>query len=51
MKRLVVAALAKIDKAMDEVLYRPAVVKAFAWLPRRPVEPPLSLYVYVGPAR
>ncbi len=27
-------ALAKTDEVFDEVLYRPAVVKAFAWLPR-----------------
>ena len=27
-------ALAKVDEALDELLYRPAVVKAFAWLPR-----------------
>jgi hypothetical protein len=29
-----VLALAKVDEALDEVLYRPAVVKAFSWLPR-----------------
>jgi hypothetical protein len=29
-----VVAIAKVDEALDEVLYRPAVVKAFAWLPR-----------------
>jgi hypothetical protein len=34
MKRAVVATLAKVDEALDEVLYRPAVVKAFAWVPR-----------------
>jgi hypothetical protein len=34
MKRLVVAALAKADEVIDEVLYRPAVVKVFVWLPR-----------------
>lgn len=26
--------IAKVDEALDEVLYRPAVVKAFGWLPR-----------------
>ena len=34
MRRLLVAALARADLLVDEVLYRPAVVKAFAWLPR-----------------
>ena len=34
MRRLLVLALEKADEALDEVLYRPAVVKAFAWLPR-----------------
>jgi hypothetical protein len=34
MKRAVVIALAKADHGFDEVLYRPAVVKAFSWLPR-----------------
>ena len=34
MKRLVVRTLAKVDEGLDEVLYRPAVVKAFVWLPR-----------------
>jgi hypothetical protein len=29
-----VVGLAKVDGALDEVLYRPAVVKAFAWVPR-----------------
>ena len=33
-KRIVVRALALADEAVDEVLYRPAVVKAFMWLPR-----------------
>jgi hypothetical protein len=33
-KRVVVRALAKIDEALDLVLYRPAVVRAFLWLPR-----------------
>jgi hypothetical protein len=27
-------AIAKLDEAVDELLYRPAIVKAFAWLPR-----------------
>ena len=26
--------MAKADQALDEVLYRPAVVKPFQWLPR-----------------
>ena len=26
--------MAKVDEAVDEVLYRPAVVKAFRWIPR-----------------
>lgn len=34
MRRTLVHGLAKADQALDEVLYRPAVVKAFAWLPR-----------------
>ena len=34
MKRAIVVGLAKVDGALDEVLYRPAVVKAFAWVPR-----------------
>jgi len=34
MRRTVVMALARADEALDEVLYRPAVVKAFEWLPR-----------------
>lgn len=34
MKRTVVAALAKLDEAIDEVRYRPLVVKVFAWVPR-----------------
>ena len=33
-KRMVVVALAKVDEAIDEVLYRPAIVKAFLWMPR-----------------
>lgn len=32
--RAVVAVLEKVDEGVDEVLYRPAVVKAFTWLPR-----------------
>src|SRR5438477_1695384 len=34
MRRLVVKALEKTDEALDWVLYRPAVVKAFLWVPR-----------------
>lgn len=34
MKRALVRALEIACRAMDEVLYRPAVVKAFAWVPR-----------------
>lgn len=34
MKRVTVRVLAKVDEVVDEVLYRPALVKAFAWLPR-----------------
>ncbi len=34
MKRAVVQSLALVDEAIDEVLYRPAVIKAFSWLPR-----------------
>ena len=34
MKRIVVVVLAKVDEVLDVVLYRPAVVKAFLWLPR-----------------
>jgi hypothetical protein len=33
-KRSVIRALALVDEALDEVLYRPAVVKAFMWVPR-----------------
>jgi hypothetical protein len=33
-KHASVVALAKIDEALDELLYRPAIVKAFGWLPR-----------------
>jgi hypothetical protein len=34
MKRTVVVVLAKLDGALDGVFYRPAVVQAFAWIPR-----------------
>ena len=34
MKRIVVVGLAKMDEVLDAVLYRPAVVKTFLWLPR-----------------
>jgi hypothetical protein len=34
MKRFLVVALAKVDEALDAVLYRPAVVKATMWMPR-----------------
>ncbi len=34
MKRIVVGVLARVDEGLDEVLYRPAVVKAFSWVPR-----------------
>jgi len=34
MKRGLVVLLSKLDEGLDEVLYRPAVVKAFRWLPR-----------------
>src|SRR5262252_3625131 len=34
MRRFVVQALAKADGLVDEVLYPPAVVRAFRWLPR-----------------
>jgi hypothetical protein len=33
-KRAMVVGFAKVDGAIDAVLYRPAVVKAFAWVPR-----------------
>lgn len=33
-KRAAVIVLAKADEVLDAVLYRPAVVNAFAWLPR-----------------
>src|SRR5438034_5739178 len=34
MKRGLVVLLSKLDEGLDEVLYRPAVVRAFRWLPR-----------------
>jgi hypothetical protein len=34
MKRLIVKTLEATDEALDFVLYRPAIVKAFVWLPR-----------------
>lgn len=34
LKRTLVVALAKADGGLDELLYRPAVVRAFMWLPR-----------------
>jgi hypothetical protein len=34
MRRAVVVGLARLDELLDEVLYRPAIVKAFSWLPR-----------------
>jgi hypothetical protein len=34
MRLLLVRVLAMVDEALDEVLYRPAVVKVFSWLPR-----------------
>jgi hypothetical protein len=34
MKRLLVRTLAKMDQGLDEILYRPAIVKAFVWMPR-----------------
>jgi hypothetical protein len=33
-KRSLIRAMALVDEALDEVLYRPAVVKAFMWVPR-----------------
>jgi hypothetical protein len=33
-RRSIVIAMVRADEALDEVLYRPAVVKAFMWLPR-----------------
>ena len=33
-KRALVGTMAKVDEALDWALYRPAVVKAFGWLPR-----------------
>lgn len=34
MRRAVVISIAKLDEAIDEVLYRPAIVRAFKWVPR-----------------
>lgn len=34
MKRRIVISLERIDRALDWVLYRPALVRAFLWLPR-----------------
>ena len=34
MKHVLVVVLAKFDEAIDWLLYRPAVVKAFLWVPR-----------------
>ncbi len=34
MKQGVVGTLAKVDEALDKLLYRPAIVKAFVWIPR-----------------
>lgn len=34
MKGVLIRVLARADEALDAVLYRPAVVKAFIWLPR-----------------
>ena len=34
MKRAIVAGLEKLDEAIDEIAYRPTVVKAFMWVPR-----------------
>ena len=33
-KRAIVRGMAAVNEALDEVLYRPAVVQAIAWLPR-----------------
>ena len=33
-RHVVVGALARLDELLDGLLYRPAVVKAFSWLPR-----------------
>ena len=33
MRRLVIVALEKVDEGIDALMYRPAVVKAFAWSP------------------
>ncbi len=34
MRRAIVVALAKVDELIDELVYRPAVVRMFLWLPR-----------------
>lgn len=34
MRRTLVRVMAKVDEAVDDVLYRPAVVKGFRWAPR-----------------
>ncbi len=34
MRRALIVVLEKIDEALDQVLYRPAVVRAFLWVPR-----------------
>ena len=34
LKRALVVTLARADGLIDEVLYRPAIVKAFLWMPR-----------------
>jgi hypothetical protein len=34
MQRAIVVALAKADELIDELVYRPAVVRTFVWLPR-----------------
>ncbi len=34
MRRALIGTLEKIDEALDQVLYRPAVVRAFRWVPR-----------------
>ena len=34
MKKALISSLARADDAVDAIAYRPAVVKAFAWVPR-----------------
>jgi len=34
MQRALVVLLARVDEAIDALVYRPAIVKAFAWMPR-----------------